>query len=610
MAELLVPTIQMDRKPNTKTTEMAESIKSPEIDLKSVPNFAAGWLAAGSAAFDLADTIDYSINAARAQNTLNEFRMNVDERTTKMMVDNTAGYTESELQEKVFSGLDEYAQKTFMNQEFMNDPRIRDKMLNQYNDYVHNISNTIKSDNTRKVHKTLGDTLSSTFMLSMNDASTALDTPDSAKYMSIAKNDYDELMRFNGVSPDSEIAKAGWMEQESKIRLLNTLQSIEDKTLNWRQLSNRLDKWKGQMVTDDYIKARRAVNNLREQEEAKYLATLSRKNALTFAEVSGNLTDEQKWERARQLTITYLEKQKNDPNGRFKNMDEKQIRAAAARDVELQAARAREEHTAEGLTIVSTIDGVNALRQAATSEQWGAVVNEVKQGFEIDDVTGIQMLMLASKGLMPSAADEKIKNNTRLDAQQLLDIISKDGLTMLRKTVDRMSDENSIKVAKARPASVAALDTLSYVTERDAFAAIKQYGGDATAAAQSLGIYDENAIYDFSVKAKRGELLSDTDRREESAKYAADLVYKAMSSRFDKSYTKNAQGIARIKGRIREAIQHLAIQQVNEANQQGNPTLKTEEDFYNQLAGMQTYKDSIFQNKILGYPEVAKFRKL
>lgn len=551
MADLSVPSIMVDRSPNTKTTVKAEIANSPNIDIKNVPNFAAGWMNVAGAAFSLADTIDNTVNKTRAMNTLNDYRMNVDKITNDIILNNSAGMTDEELQAKVFETLDKYAEDNLLNEEFMNDPRIREAVTKEYNDFAMNIHKTLYADNATKVKKTELEVLSSRYMMSLNDAATAHNTPEGHKYEMIAKENHDMMLRAQGIDPEGDIGKLAWQKQKSNLLLNNVLQDLADPGMNPYGLLAKIKGEKGNMMIEDYTKAINAIRDRIEHLEIK-AATKKQQDLSMFGASRGFASEIDK----QAMIVRKADELRNlakDPNSIYHGLTNQQIEAKAAAWVEEDQRLRREQFSAGTSFVWGVASGINKFLNPKDNTFPLETKKEIVEA--ITSVKGTDAdVVLLSQGIDPrhatpdqiKAANDEIERNKFLANENdtfnsfynIKYSLTASGIQSLPKNlaegdrlvIDSMSDKE--KIENARLAK-----------------------GDIRVFMASTGLKDEMQARVSMAECYELAKEDSVNRDNEQLFDTIDRVTKSVLPKVEKSFDTNGRASRELKGRVRRAIE-------------------------------------------------------
>ena len=133
MSDLLVPSTTLARKADTGDTVKLEAKEIKNARIQDVPNYTADLFKMASAGFNLAYEVDKAVTTARAKSDYNDFKIKMDQYVTDLNMSNQGGMTNEELRLKIFDKMNEYANKNLLSKEYMDNPLIRNAILEEYN---------------------------------------------------------------------------------------------------------------------------------------------------------------------------------------------------------------------------------------------------------------------------------------------------------------------------------------------------------------------------------------------------------------------------------------------------------------------------------------------
>lgn len=416
MSDLLVPSTTLARKADTGDTVKLEAKEIKNARIQDIPNYATGWLQAGAAGLNLAFEVDKAVTTARAKSDYNDFKIKMDQYVTDLNMSNQGGMTNEELRLKIFDKMNEYANKNLLSKEYMSNPLVRNAILEEYNGYVDTISKAVYADNARKVFDMQVKTASSELMLAVNDAAVAHNTSRGAELLDKAESKYYDVLKIHGISSDSEIARAGWMETRSALYLSNVLQDLEDPGWSPYRLRDKIKGMKGDMKIDDYTRAMRAINS-RIKEDMVTAATKREQYIDNLMMSQGKGSERDKIIASNDLALQYFEQGKNDPDSIFYGKTLADCQIIARQDIEKDQALKRQQFSAETGFMFKTVNDLNNAKSKFTPEVWDRIVRKSSNG-ELDDVE----LVMVSRGVDPDNQDtvrERFKIQAELDRYRL-----------------------------------------------------------------------------------------------------------------------------------------------------------------------------------------------
>ena len=416
MSDLLVPSTTLARKADTGDTVKLEAKEIKNARIQDIPNYAVGWSQVGAAGFNLAFEVDKAVTTARAKSDYNDFKIKMDQYVTDLNMSNQGGMTNEELRLKIFDKMNEYANKNLLSKEYMDNPLIRNTILEEYNGYVDNISKAVYADNARKVFDMQVKTATSEMMLAVNDAAVAHNTSRGAELLDKAEAKYYEMLKIQGVSSDSEIAREGWMKTRSAMYLSNVLQDLEDPGWSPYRLRDKIKGMKGNMMIDDYTKAMRAINN-RIKEDMVTAATRREQYIDNLMMSQGKGSERDKIIASNDLALQYFERGKNDPDSIFYGKTLADCQIIARQDIENDQALKRQQFSAETGFMFKTVNNLNNAKNSFAPDVWERIVRKSANG-ELDDVE----LVMVSRGMDPDNQDtvkERFEIQAELDRYRL-----------------------------------------------------------------------------------------------------------------------------------------------------------------------------------------------
>lgn len=412
MSDLLVPSTTLARKADTGDTVKLEAKEIKNARIQDVPNYTADLFKMASAGFNLAYEVDKAVTTARAKSDYNDFKIKMDQYVTDLNMSNQGGMTNEELRLKIFDKMNEYANKNLLSKEYMDNPLIRNTILEEYNGYVDNISKAVYADNARKVFDMQVKTASSELMIAVNDAAVAHNTSRGAELLDKAESKYYDMLNIQGVSADSEIARAGWMKTRSALYLSNALQDLEDPGWSPYRLRDKIKGMKGDMMIDDYTKAMRAINS-RIKEDMVTAATKKQQYVDNLMMSQGQGSERDKIIAANDLALQYFEQGKNDPDSLFYGKTLADCQIIARQDIEKDQALKRKQFSVETGFMFKTVNDLSNAKSKFAPEVWDRIVRKSANG-ELDNVE----LVMVSRGMDP---DNKATVNERFKIQEELD---------------------------------------------------------------------------------------------------------------------------------------------------------------------------------------------
>lgn len=416
MSDLLVPSTTLARKADTGDTVKLEAKEIKNARIQDIPNYATGWLQAGAAGLNLAFEVDKAVTTARAKSDYNDFKIKMDQYVTDLNMSNQGGMTNEELRLKIFDKMNEYANKNLLGKEYMDNPLIRNTILEEYNGYVDNISKAVYADNARKVFDMQVKTASSELMLAVNDAAVAHNTSRGAELLDKAESKYYDVLKIHGISSDSEIARAGWMQTRSAMYLDNVLQDLEDPGWSPYKLRDKIKGMKGDMMIGDYTRAMRAINS-RIKEDMVSAATKKQQYVDNLMMSQGHGSERDKIIASNDLALQYYEQGKNDPDSLFYGKTLADCQIIARQDIENDQALKRKQFSAETGFMFKTVNDLNNAKSKFTPEVWDRIIRKSANG-ELDDID----LVMVSRGMDPdnqTAVNERFQIQAELDRYRL-----------------------------------------------------------------------------------------------------------------------------------------------------------------------------------------------
>lgn len=416
MSDLLVPSTTLARKADTGDTVKLEAKEIKNARIQDVPNYTADLFKMASAGFNLAYEVDKAVTTARAKSDYNDFKIKMDQYVTDLNMSNQGGMTNEELRLKIFDKMNEYANKNLLSKEYMDNPLIRNTILEEYNGYVDNISKAVYADNAKKVFDMQVKTASSELMLAVNDAAVAHNTSRGAELLDKAESKYYEMLNIQGVSADSEIARAGWMETRSALYLSNVLQDLEDPGWSPYKLRDKIKGMKGDMKIDDYTRAMRAINS--RIKEDMVAATAKHEKYIDNLMMSvGKGSERDKVSASIDLAKQYYEQGQNDPDSPFHGKTLADCQIIARQDIENDQALKREQFSVETGFMFKTVNDLKNAKSKFAPEVWDRIVRKSASG-ELDNVE----LVMVSRGMDPDNQDtvrERFEIQAELDRYRL-----------------------------------------------------------------------------------------------------------------------------------------------------------------------------------------------
>lgn len=416
MSDLLVPSTTLARKADTGDTVKLEAKEIKNARIQDVPNYTADLFKMASAGFNLAYEVDKAVTTARAKSDYNDFKIKMDQYVTDLNMSNQGGMTNEELRLKIFDKMNEYANKNLLGKEYMDNPLIRNTILEEYNGYVDNISKAVYADNAKKVFDMQVKTASSELMLAVNDAAVAHNTSRGAELLDKAEAKYYDMLKIQGVSSDSEIARAGWMQTRSAMYLDNVLQDLEDPGWSPYKLRDKIKGMKGDMMIGDYTRAMRAINS--RIKEDMVAATTKRQQFVDNLMMSqGHGSERDKIIASNDLALQYYEQGKNDPDSLFYGKTLADCQIIARQDIENDQALKRKQFSAETGFMFKTVNDLSNAKSKFTPEVWDRIVRKSANG-ELDDID----LVMVSRGMDPdnqTAVNERFQIQAELDRYRL-----------------------------------------------------------------------------------------------------------------------------------------------------------------------------------------------
>ena len=392
MSDLLVPSTTLARKADTGDTVKLEAKEIKNARIQDVPNYTADLFKMASAGFNLAYEVDKAVTTARAKSDYNDFKIKMDQYVTDLNMSNQGGMTNEELRLKIFDKMNEYANKNLLGKEYMDNPLIRNTILEEYNGYVDNISKAVYADNAKKVFDMQVKTASSELMLAVNDAAVAHNTSRGAELLDKAESKYYDMLKIQGVSSDSEIARAGWMQTRSAMYLDNVLQDLEDPGWSPYKLRDKIKGMKGDMMIGDYTQAMRAINS-RIKEDMVSAATKKQQYVDNLMMSQGQGSERDKIIAANDLALQYFEQGKNDPDSLFYGKTLADCQIIARQDIEKDQALKRKQFSVETGFMFKTVNerfkiqeeldryrlGTNAVEKSSAFNDFDMLKYHIKQ---------------------------------------------------------------------------------------------------------------------------------------------------------------------------------------------------------------------------------------
>lgn len=416
MSDLLVPSTILARKADTGDTVKLEAKEIKNARIQDVPNYTADLFKMASAGFNLAYEVDKAVTTARAKSDYNDFKIKMDQYVTDLNMSNQGGMTNEELRLKIFDKMNEYANKNLLSKEYMDNPLIRNTILEEYNGYVDNISKAVYADNARKVFDMQVKTASSELMLAINDAAVAHNTSRGDELLYKAEAKYYDMLKIQGISSDSEIARAGWMKTRSALYLSNALQDLEDPGWSPYRLRDKIKGMKGDMMIDDYTQAMRAINS--RIKEDMVAATVKREKYIDNLMMSvGKGSERDKVSASIDLAKQYYEQGQNDPDSPFHGKTLADCQIIARQDIENDQALKREQFSVETAFMFKTVNDLKNAKSKFAPDVWDRIVRKSSNG-ELDDVE----LVMVSRGMDPDNQDtvrERFQIQAELDRYRL-----------------------------------------------------------------------------------------------------------------------------------------------------------------------------------------------
>lgn len=416
MSDLLVPSTTLARKADTGENVKLEAKEIKNARIQDVPNYTADLFKMASAGFNLAYEVDKAVTTARAKSDYNDFKIKMDQYVTDLNMSNQGGMTNEELRLKIFDKMNEYANKNLLSKEYMDNPLIRNAILEEYNGYVDNISKAVYADNARKVFDMQVKTATSEMMLAVNDAAVAHNTSRGAELLDKAESKYYEMLKIQGISADSEIAREGWLKTRSALYLSNALQDLEDPGWSPYRLRDKIKNMKGDMMIDDYTKAMRAINS--RIKEDMVAATVKREKYIDNLMMSvGKGSERDKVSASIDLAKQYYEQGLNDPDSPFHGKTLADCQIIARQDIENDQALKREQFSVETGFMFKTVNDLKNAKSKFAPEVWDRIVRKSANG-ELDNVE----LVMVSRGMDPDNQDtvrERFEIQAELDRYRL-----------------------------------------------------------------------------------------------------------------------------------------------------------------------------------------------
>lgn len=416
MSDLLVPSTTLARKADTGENVKLEAKEIKNARIQDVPNYTADLFKMASAGFNLAYEVDKAVTTARAKSDYNDFKIKMDQYVTDLNMSNQGGMTNEELRLKIFDKMNEYANKNLLGKEYMDNPLIRNTILEEYNGYVDNISKAVYADNARKVFDMQVKTANAELMLAVNDAAVAHNTSRGADLLNKAESKYYEMLKIQGVSADSEIAREGWMKTRSALYLSNALQDLEDPGWSPYRLRDKIKGMKGDMMIDDYTRAMRAINS-RIKEDMVAAETKKQQHVDNLMMSRGRGSERDKATAAIALAKQYYEQGQTDPDSLFYGKTIAECEVIALQDIENDQALKRKQFSAETGFMFQTINDLAKNKSTFAPDVWDRIVKKSANG-ELDDVD----LVMVSRGMDPDnkdTANERFKIQAELDRYRL-----------------------------------------------------------------------------------------------------------------------------------------------------------------------------------------------
>lgn len=548
MSDLLVPSTTLARKADTGDTVKLEAKDIKNARIQDVPNYTADLFKMASAGFNLAYEVDKAVTTARAKSDYNDFKIKMDQYVTDLNMSNQGGMTNEELRLKIFDKMNEYANKNLLSKEYMDNPLIRNTILEEYNGYVDNISKAVYADNARKVFDMQVKTASSELMLAVNDAAVAHNTSRGAELLDKAESKYYDMLKIQGVSSNSEIARAGWMKTRSAMYLDNVLQDLEDPGWSPYRLRDKIKGMKGDMMIGDYTKAMRAINSRIKEDMVS--ATTNRQQFIDNLMMSqGHGSERDKIIASNDLALQYFEQGKNDPDSLFYGKTLADCQIIARQDIENDQALKRKQFSAESGFMFKTVNDLNKAKSKFTPDVWERIVRKSANG-ELDDVE----LVMISRGMDP---DNKDTVNERFQIQAELD-----RYRLSTNAVDKSSAYNDFGMLKYNIKQDGVRSTSPQQAESDRMLGATYtpdeltYAYDTASSAQDfghkLGLFDAGESLKLYEKAQRL-------KQDNALKYEESLKMGLVREVVDKVPSKKIKSAFKDNPKMLEAAFSLAV---------------------------------------------------
>lgn len=606
MSDIIAPTIQLNRKPDTGNNEKAAITEQSKLNL-SVPNFQAGWLQMGANAFELGDQIKYTIDRTEARNTYNDLRIHMDEMVTNLIDSNGTGRDPATLRTEVFDKLEEYAQKNFLNKGFMQDPRIREEIMKEYNQYVQNTTGTINADNVKKVRNNYIKSTTDTFMMAANDLQTALNTADSDKYLENFRLAHDEMLAAQDIDPNSPRGKASFQEQLSNVYLMNTLQDLEDPGKDPWALERQIKAQKGKMITDHYVKALRAIHAKQDSLEAK---ALSRKqgDAANFRWWMGTATEEEKFAAAMSQTEKYF-KERNIPADP-ESQEYMDVFNSKKNAIENKMAENRLKFSDGFRNRHTLLTNLNNYAATVPPTEFAAMLdyanNEALKG-------SIPNYHQAALELMRNKIDPRHASKEQWKAaHESVDIMrggaDPEDLEAMDRTVAYIYQTH--KLEQAPPIAQIDKDKLNSIPNEHLLATFQANSGDMNKTAKALGVSDPSLIQVMVDRAYVAQQESTTKQLDTMAFAFANRIYdKVDKSYFNEIWNKDSKNSHAPVG----AIKSIILARAQNATQAPDPILKMQFtsplEFMMSLYNGGMLDSERFRDSIMTEPSMSMYKK-
>lgn len=593
MSDLIAPTIGIDRRrTNTADSMRAQAGPQYNINFSDVPNYTAGWMKAGAEAFNLADQITLDVRQSRAEADYNDFRIKMDQQATDLINSNMAGLTPEEMRTQVFDKMNKYAEDNLLNKEYMDDPRVKNKILQDYNGYVVNLSNTLYADNIKKVQDTLMKETSASFMIALNDAATAHNTKDGQKYVDIAKEKHDAMLRAAGVDPNSEQGRQSWKGSFSKLMLNNALQDLADPGMNPWALRTKVKAQQGVMMIEDYTHAMNAINAAIDRLNSKAESNRQR-NIDNFMMSIGRGDERSVFAAAMNLAETY--KKQNERDGvlsPYYGMTDGELKQKALTDTRAIQLDLRQQFDAETAYITTVQQQVKDALLKFEPDQRRLIVDYFQSGQATDED-----VVFLSKGLDPRQASKSPKMVADAQQELLLNRMVATKNNDQSKAFDKFSNiKRNITMEGIRStpfdqyetetSMVAGMSDIELTSALANSTSIDDFG-------RRLGLIDQSVINEAFSHAQDLSKKSANDLDESKLYAITDSLMPKIKSSFgwDKNFDKRNKSV--LRGSIYRAVRDDFIKEQKE-----KPTLTIAEYYKQKLISgySDTYVDIIKQS--------------